>query len=120
VTPESLKQGDFGIWFNGNDAFDQAYYIRFEPGAGKMVFDKWPRERSAVPEMVELERPVRFVVGKEITIKLIIDGNKGVVYVDDAIAMNFRAYELSHHNWGFFAEDANVDFRDVVMKVKSR
>jgi len=120
MTPESLKQGDFGIWFKGNDDLDQAYYIRCEPGAGRMVFDKWPRERSEVPNMAELERPVKFQPGKGTSIQLIIDGNKGVVYVNDAIAMNFRAYDLSFRNWGFFAGDANVHITNVGLKEKSR
>lgn len=118
ITPASLKQGDFGIWFNGSDNFDQAYYIRFEPNAGRLVFDKWPRERSEVMSMVELERPVHFQAGKGINIKLIIEGNKGVIYVDDAVAMNFRAYDLSQHNWGFFAGDANVWVKDVQLKTR--
>jgi beta-fructofuranosidase len=119
MTPESLR-GDFGLWFKGNDDFDQAYYIRLEPGAGRMVFDKWPRERSEVPDMAELERPVKFQANKGISIKLIIDGNKGVVYVDDAVAMNFRAYDLNYLNWGFFAGDANVRVGEVGLKEKSR
>lgn len=119
MTPESLKQGDFGLWFNGNDDFDQAYYIRFEPNTGRMVFDKWPRERSEVPNMAELERPVKFHSNKGISIKLIIDGNKGVVYVDDTIAMNFRAYDLTHRNWGLFAGDANVYFTNIGLKSRA-
>jgi hypothetical protein len=83
-----------------------------------MVFDKWPRERSEVPDMAELERPVTFQPGKALTIKLAIEGNKGVVYVDDTIAMNFRAYDLSQHNWGFFAEDANVHITGVTLKTR--
>lgn len=120
LTPESLAQGDFGLWFYGNDTFDQAYYIRFEPGNRRMVFDKWPRERSEVPQMAELERPLQFGVNKGIDIRCIINGTLGVVYVNDTVAMNFRAYDTGQRLWGFFAGDAQVRVTNVVAaKIRS-
>ncbi|HTJ11931.1 MAG TPA: family 43 glycosylhydrolase [Dinghuibacter sp.] len=118
LTPPSAGQGDFGLWFYGDMAFDQAYYIRFEPSRGRMVFDKWPRERSEVPQMAELERVLPFPPGDSMHIRCIIDGTLGVMYVNDTVAMNFRAYDFSRRGWGFFAGDADVRITDVEVRVR--
>ena len=51
--------------------------------------------------MVELERPVQMSAGTPLRLQVIIDGNKGVAYVNGKVAMNFRAYDLPAGNWGF-------------------
>jgi hypothetical protein len=48
----------------------------------------------------------------------IIEGDKGVVYVNDQVAMNFRAYDLPAGNWGFFASDGRVSFSETEIAIK--
>lgn len=92
-----------GIFLRGSDDFDQSYYIRLEPNHERLVFDKWPR--SQMTAQSELDREISVTPGTPIDMQVIIDGNKGVVYVNDKIAMNFRAYDFVEGNWGFFVSD---------------
>ena len=77
-----------------SDDLDKCYYIRLEPGRNRLVFDMWPREVSERNQMIELERLVELKTGSPILMEVFIDGNVGVVYVNDKVAMNFRAYDL--------------------------
>jgi len=66
--------------------------------------------------MVELERPLKLADGDNVKMTVIIDGNKGVAYLNDVIAMNFRAYDLPAGNWGFFTCDGESSFSNIAMK----
>ena len=103
---------DFGLMFRTSDDFEKSYYIRFVPGKSKLVFDMWPRDRAEVTEMVELERDIELTPGTPVTLQVFIEGNKGVAYANNKIAMNFRAYDLPEGNWGVFVTDGSADFRD--------
>lgn len=105
----------FGLMFRTSEDFEQSYYIRLEPLEQRLVFEKWPRERTEVYQMVELERPLKMSFDKPVTINAIIEGNKGVVYVNKAIAMNFRCYDLKEGNWGFFATGGNTTFSEIAL-----
>jgi len=104
---------DFGCMIRTSDDLDKSYYIRLEPLRNRLVFDMWPRDKSELNNMVELERQVELKPNRPILIQVFIDGNKGVVYIDNSVAMNFRAYDLPEGKWGFFATDGNVRFRNI-------
>ena len=106
---------EFGLMFRTSDDMEKSYYIRFEPSLQRVVFDKWPRERSEVNQMVELERPVQMSPGTPLRLQVIIDDNKGVAYVNGKVAMNFRAYDLPAGNWGFFATGGNATFSNTAI-----
>jgi hypothetical protein len=106
---------EFGFMFRVSDDMEKSYYIRFEPSMQRVVFAKWPRERSEVNQMVELERPVQMSPGAPLRLQVIIDGNKGVAYVNGKVAMNFRAYDLPAGNWGFFAIGGNATFSNTAI-----
>ncbi|PGH37654.1 MAG: hypothetical protein CRN43_19895 [Candidatus Nephrothrix sp. EaCA] len=65
--------------------------------------------------MAELERPLKMSFDKPVTINAIIEGNKGVVYIDKAVAMNFRCYDLKEGNWGFFTAGGNTTFSNIAL-----
>jgi beta-fructofuranosidase len=109
---------DFGLMFRTSNDLDKSYYLRLEPQQNRLVFDKWPRQRSEVSQMVELERPLALSPGQPITLQAIIEDNKGVVYVNDTIAMNFRAYDLPAGNWGFFATGGKVTFSETELTTR--
>jgi beta-fructofuranosidase len=46
-------------------------------------------------------------------LEILIEGNKGVAYVNNIIAMNFRAYDLTEGNWGVFASQGTATFKDM-------
>jgi beta-fructofuranosidase len=45
--------------------------------------------------------------------EVFVDGSIGIVYVNDKVAMNFRAYDLPEGNWGFFVNDGSARFRNI-------
>lgn len=85
----------------------RAYYIKLEPKKNRLVFDMRPRYRSEVTHMVELEREIELSPGTSISLEVLIDGNKGVAYVNNIIEMTFRAYDLTAGNWGVSGGSAN-------------
>jgi len=58
------------------------------------------------------ERPLSLPGGAPVAFELIMEKNMGVVYVNDTVAMDFRAYDLPAGNWGFFATDGNAVFSE--------
>jgi beta-fructofuranosidase len=104
---------DFGCMIRCSDDLDKCYYIRLEPAKNRLAFDMWPREVSELNNMVELERQVELAPAIPVLIQIFIDGNKGVAYINNSVAMNFRAYDLPEGKWGFFATDGNVRFKDI-------
>ena len=104
------QTSNFGIMFHTSDDFDQSYYITCEPKNQQLIFDKWPREQSPVTQLVELERPLKMKPGEPVIIDAIIEGTKGVVYINNIVAMNFRCYDFKDGNWGFFATNGEVVF----------
>ncbi len=77
------------------------------------MFDVWPRNRSEVFNMAELSRDIKLAASTPVTMEILIDGNKGVAYINNIVAMNFRAYDLTEGNWGVFAMQGNVVFKDL-------
>jgi beta-fructofuranosidase len=102
-----------GLMFRSSDDLETAYYVRLEAEKNRMVFDMWPRERSEVTHMVELDRAIELTPGTPVHLEVFLEGNKGVAYLNDIIAMNFRAYDLPEGNWGFFVSDGNATFKNI-------
>jgi beta-fructofuranosidase len=99
-----------GLMFRVSDDLEKAYYIRMEPGNNKLVFDMWPRDRSEVSQMVELSREVSLDPGVPQQLRVFVDGNKGVAYLNNLVAMNFRCYDLFEGNWGVFVSEGVATF----------
>ncbi len=106
-----------GLMFRTSHDLDSSYYICLNTQTNKLVFDMWPRYRADVNHLVELDRGIKLMPGTPVKMKLFIDGTKGVVYVDDLIAMNFRAYDLPAGNWGVFAIDGTATFTNMKVSV---
>jgi beta-fructofuranosidase len=104
---------ELGLMLRCSDDMDKAYYIRLEPKENRLVFDMWPRNRSEVFNMIELSRDIKLDAGMLITMQVLIDGKKGVAYMNNVVAMNFRAYDLTEGNWGVFAMQGNAVFKDI-------
>ena len=107
-----------GLMFRASDDLESAYYIRLEPEKNRMVFDMWPRDRAEVSHMVELDRQLELTPGTPVSLQVFIEGNKGVAYANNVIAMNFRAYDLKGNNWGVFVSEGNATFKDVTISTR--
>lgn len=108
----------FGCMLRSSDNGEEGYFLRIETHKSRLVFDMWPRAVAETNQMVELERPLTLKPGSPVTIELLIDGNKGVVYVNNSIAMNFRAYKFPEGNWGFFVSDGTAKFRNIELATR--
>lgn len=105
-----------GIMLRATEDLEEAYYIRLEPGRGRLVFDSWPRAGD-IPFMVELERPLLLTPGKPVTLKVFVDGSICEVYADDRVAMSARLYNRHAGNWGVFVNEGQARF--VGVRVRS-
>jgi len=104
-----------GLMIHTSDDLEKSYYIRLDPHKNRLVFDMWPRYHSEVSYMAELEREIMLRPGTPVKFQLLVDGNIGVVYVNDIIAMNFRVYDLPKGNWGVFASGGKATFKEVTI-----
>ncbi|HRP54561.1 glycoside hydrolase family 32 protein [Agriterribacter sp.] len=102
-----------GCMLRCSDDLEKCYYIRLEPGRSRLVFDMWPRKDNVISQMIELERYVELKAGSPVSMEVFVDGSIGIVYVNDRVAMDFRAYDLPEGNWGFFVNDGSARFRDI-------
>ncbi|HEY6977941.1 MAG TPA: family 43 glycosylhydrolase [Chitinophagaceae bacterium] len=102
-----------GLMLRCSDNMERGYYIKLEPKENRLVFDMWPRDRSEVFNMIELSRNIRLTADTAVDMEVLIDGNKGVAYVNNIIAMSFRAYDITEGNWGVFASQGPASFKDV-------
>lgn len=104
---------NFGCILRCSEDFDKGYYIRFEPSRNRLVYDMWPRRVNELPHMAEFERLVSVQPGTPVALEIFTDGNKGVVYVNNTVAMNFRAYDIPEGSWGFFVTEGTARFKDI-------
>jgi beta-fructofuranosidase len=116
----------FGIGIRQDTQYENGYFFRLEPFYNHVVFDLWPRRAPGVnqwyldgdkPFVVELERPYRMTHVESVRIKLVIDGDICVLYVDDTVAMTTRTYDLKQDGWSFFAFDGTITLRNIRLRV---
>lgn len=114
---------DFGIGLQLDMPGDAGYFFRFEPAMSRVVFDLWPRGEiygeqhrmgGDIPFVPSFERKVDFM-GKRIEIKLLIEADILILYVNNQTAMSVRVC-TQHERWGFFATGGKVKIHDIVLK----
>jgi beta-fructofuranosidase len=114
-----------GIMLRTSDDLESSYYVCFEPGNRRLVFDSWPRDlaprQSAISVdggmMPGLDRRVDLKPHTPIRVKIFVDRTIAVIYVADKCALSTRMYDLPVGRWGFFVSEGNASFRDISMKV---
>jgi beta-fructofuranosidase len=100
-----------GIMYRADEELEEAYYIRLEPRRNRLVLDSWPRAGD-VPYWVELERPLDWVPGRPVELKLVADGSIGEVYAGGRIAMSTRLYNRHTGRWGVFVNEGEARFTE--------
>jgi beta-fructofuranosidase len=104
-----------GLMLRVSDDLENAYYVRLEPRNNRLVFDKWPRQHSEVTHMVELDRDIALTPGIPCHLQIFVEGNKGVAYVNDKIAMSLRIYDIPQGNWGVFVSRGTATFKGMTV-----
>jgi beta-fructofuranosidase len=103
----------FGFMLRSDSDADKGYYVRLEPQMNRMVFDSWPRKEPDKPFMLELERPVCLSPEEPVHLDAYIDHTICVVYLNNAVAMSARMYNIQAGLFGVFASEGSVVFSNV-------
>lgn len=119
---------NFGIAIRQDDAYADGYYFRLEPFYNRIVFDLWPRRKPGVnqwyldgdkPFVPELERPYQMTHLRRVHLCLLVDGDICTLYVDNAVALTTRTYDLTGEGWSFFAFDGSIQIENIRLLTKN-
>jgi beta-fructofuranosidase len=118
-----------GIIFRSSDDAESAYYFRLEPGKNRMVFDLWPRKSvfpdypysciSNSPFLDGYERFAELQAGVAYELKIFVEDNLCVAYLNDQVALSSRIYNLREGRWGVFAIEGSASFTDTKLYKQS-
>ncbi|MCY3978320.1 MAG: glycoside hydrolase family 32 protein [Chloroflexi bacterium] len=92
---------------------ERYYQIRWEPGRGRVVIDRWPRPGD---EPFMLERAISGASAEELRLKIFVDGTMLVVYINEALAVNCRMYNHQSGALGLFVSEGGAAFDNVTMR----
>ena len=116
---------NFGVAIHQSSDLSNGYFFRIEPFYNRVVFDLWPRCSPGVnqwyidgdkPFQIESERGIRLTGKNLVHVKLVIDDDICVFYVNDQAAMSMRTYQLNSEIWSFFAQDGTITVSNIHLK----
>ena len=103
-----------------DESFAKGYYFYFEPKRQRVEFKGPLRMHEqggwTFPWDVELERPLKLAPGKPCDVTLYGDGTAMVLYVDGAVAMCVRVYDLRERKFGLVVSDGAARFEALELK----
>ena len=102
-----------GILLRAAPDLESYYQLRWEPGRGRVVFDRWPRPGD---EPFILERPVKSAPTRPLKLKVMVEDSVVVAYFNDAVALSCRGYDHRTGDLGLFVESGGATFSDVTMR----
>jgi beta-fructofuranosidase len=111
-SPETVSAG---LLLRTNSELEPHYQVRIEPGAKRMVIDRWPRPGDQ-PFM--LERPLPQLSGGMVNMRLLISGSCLVVYADEQVALSCRLYDHAKGELGFFIAEGEAEFLNLTVKTR--
>ena len=101
-----------GLILRAEQDLELYYQLRFEPARQRMTFDCWPRASGSQPFLAERHLPMAY--GKNIALRLLIDGPCVVVYVNDETAFSCRLCKgRAGGGFGFFVAEGSARFRRI-------
>jgi len=106
-----------GLLLRCDAALEHYYQIRWEPGRGRAVIDRWPRPGD---EPYMLERAIPGATAEPLRLKIFVEGTLLVVYINDALALNCRMYNRSSGHLGLFVSEGGAAFENVTMRTLPR
>ena len=102
-----------GLLFRASLDLEGYYQFRWEPGRGRVVYDRWRRPGD---EPFMLERPVDVAPGGTLRLEVLVEGSVVVAYINDAVALSCRFYDRPSGQLGLFAESGEATFSDITMR----
>ena len=117
----------FGIDLNASENLDDGYFFKLEPFYNRLIMDMWPRKNPGgiqhglggdIPYQIELERPLEMTRTSHANVRLLIEDDIAVIYVNDTTPMCARLYNLlGNRRWAIFAHDGRIRVRNLIMKL---
>jgi beta-fructofuranosidase len=101
-----------GVLLRTDNKLESYYQVRWEPGARRIVFDRWPRPGD-VPFI--LERPLDIDMATPLRLQILVEGTAIVIYANDTVALSTRGYEHRTGAVGLFVSEGGATFRDITM-----
>lgn len=98
-----------GILIRADEHLEQGYEVRWEPHRHRIVVDRWPRPKD---RPFDLERPLATETNEAVDLRILIDGSVVEIYVNDAVALSYRAYDHPTGDWGCFVYGGQASFSD--------
>lgn len=109
----------FGLALQVDDAFDQGYYLMFEPKFQRLQFRSglrmYEQGGQMFPYAVEMERPLHLTAGEEYALELYIQDTIGVLYINQDLAFGFRMYNRREKNVGIFISDGSIVVKNMAV-----
>ena len=105
--------GDFGLLLRADAGVDAYYAVRFEPRFNRLAMDIQPRQDNTRHTQVDVERFCPLEAGKENKLLILFEGSVLEVYVNDRVAMSARMFDRKEGDFGIFAHNTNVRFKDI-------
>lgn len=102
-----------GLLLHSDSATETYYQLRLEPGRNRVVIDRWPRPGD---EPFMLERPLTLTAGQDVRLKVLIDGTMVTAYVNDAVALDCRAYDHRGGELGLFVAEGEATISNVSIR----
>ena len=102
-----------GLLLRVDDEMECYYQIRWEPGRGRLVVDRWPRPGD---EPFMLERALPGANRVALNLKVFVEGSVLVVYANDEVALNCRMYDHAGGQIGLFVSEGGAVFDSVTMR----
>ena len=106
-----------GIVLRTDATLDGYYQFRLEPGANRLVFDRWPRPGD---QPFVLERPLALAAGEPVRLRVLVEGTVFVAYVNDRIALTARGYNHRAGAWGVFVSEGRASFDTLRLSERSQ
>jgi beta-fructofuranosidase len=130
ITPDDTY-GPFGVLINPSEDLNPSFGLVFEPTRQAVSISQWPQSLDPFwasltkakvpvyeidgPRMVE--RPIAIKAGTAIKLQVLIEGSMVEAFVDDRLALTYRAYDSgkSAATFGLYCEDGSVSFDEVAV-----
>ncbi len=115
----SASAKDFGFMFGACDATENFYSIRFVPSQGLLSLNIEKRSTLTPVATGKTDVPLSLAPGTDYHVSIVIENSVLIVYVNNEVALTCRLYKALGTNWGLFADNSTVTFKNFTIKKPS-
>lgn len=105
-----------GALLNVCEESDNSYGFFIEPKANRVVFEKFPNFPQNSMNAITCERPLILKAGELNKVRIIVQDDIAVCYVNDEVALSTRMYDFNTRKVGLLVDDGVVSFTKILIK----